>query len=414
MPLGGIRMHQSEVLFPGADFTEIHAVLSRCVGDVAAFKTIKWGRKPHLHSEGGGFRDLCSFDTLDGLISAGLRYPELRAFKDGMPLRFEEYTRGVSKDGVLDPSSRPSGVYDCLSRGATFYFQKVHRLSRPLGRFVSLLELGLGSSVQANAYLTPPNSQGFGFHADTHDVFVVQVEGQKKWAVREPSEENVQPDHRLQSHPGSTPEFEVELYPGDVLYLPRGWVHAAYTGQEHYSLHLAVAVQNKTLGDLLKEMVSQLANDPRFRSNLPIDFIHDARIAQDTVQVLVEELLSWVKGQSVEDVTSRFIASFLSSRVPDLRYQLPAIVQFEDLRDTTKVRARPGTVWILYSTDDVVRVVCGDREVRVPKHFESSVRLLATDSPISVAELDELDDSERRELVVSFVKEGLLDVADGS
>ena len=40
--------------------------------------------------------------------------------------------------------------------------------------------------MQANSYYTPRRSQGFAVHHDTHDVFVLQVAGEKHWRVYDP------------------------------------------------------------------------------------------------------------------------------------------------------------------------------------------------------------------------------------
>lgn len=40
--------------------------------------------------------------------------------------------------------------------------------------------------VGANAYLTPPNSQGFAPHYDDIEAFVLQIEGRKKWKLYKP------------------------------------------------------------------------------------------------------------------------------------------------------------------------------------------------------------------------------------
>ena len=44
----------------------------------------------------------------------------------------------------------------------------------------------LGHPVQINAYITPPQNQGFAPHYDVHDVFVLQVAGRKRWTIHEP------------------------------------------------------------------------------------------------------------------------------------------------------------------------------------------------------------------------------------
>ena len=40
--------------------------------------------------------------------------------------------------------------------------------------------------MQINAYITPPENQGFAAHYDTHDVFVLQVAGSKRWTIHAP------------------------------------------------------------------------------------------------------------------------------------------------------------------------------------------------------------------------------------
>ena len=68
-------------------------------------------------------------------------------------------------------------VTDLFERGATVVLQGLHRYWPPLTRLVAELELALGHPSQANAYLTPPGSQGFAVHCDSHDVFVFQTHG---------------------------------------------------------------------------------------------------------------------------------------------------------------------------------------------------------------------------------------------
>ncbi|MGO7984355.1 JmjC domain-containing protein, partial [Rhizobium johnstonii] len=73
-----------------------------------------------------------------------------------------------------------------FAAGATIVLQGLHRLWPPLIDFTRLLIDDLGHPAQVNAYVTPASSQGFDPHYDTHDVFVLQVSGEKHWRVDEP------------------------------------------------------------------------------------------------------------------------------------------------------------------------------------------------------------------------------------
>lgn len=85
------------------------------------------------------------------------------------------------------------------------------------------LEEELGHPCQANAYLTPPGSQGFALHSDSHDVIVFQTFGAKEREVHDDGGAH-----------------QVMMVPGTSIYLPTGAPHMART-QETASLHVTVA-----------------------------------------------------------------------------------------------------------------------------------------------------------------------------
>ena len=101
-------------------------------------------------------------------------------------------------------------------------------------------------------YLTPPRGQAVAAHADDRDVLVWQAAGSKSWRVygsppiRFPypeeqvgkSEEHPVPETTLQAEP----LLDLTLNEGDVLYIPRGFVHEAFTNEEAASLHITIAL----------------------------------------------------------------------------------------------------------------------------------------------------------------------------
>ena len=91
--------------------------------------------------------------------------------KDGDSLPSGSYTKTTRTGsdaaiGVLDARA----VFSEFGSGATMVFQGMHRYWEPLALFCRQLEQSLGHPVQANAYVTPPGSQGFDAHEDEHDV----------------------------------------------------------------------------------------------------------------------------------------------------------------------------------------------------------------------------------------------------
>jgi hypothetical protein len=98
-------------------------------------------------------------------------------------------------------------------------------------------------------YATPPHAQAVHAHADDRDVFVVQLEGKKTWVVyADPPVPYPNNDEQAGKAFALAEAFEVTaprvvettLRRGDVLYVPRGFVHAATCGEDA-SLHATVA-----------------------------------------------------------------------------------------------------------------------------------------------------------------------------
>ena len=157
---------------------------------------------------------------------------------------------GRSEEGDREPPapSLSASAPSPPSLRATLQVHQPQRWCDASWRLVAALEARLGCLVGANAYLTPAASRGLAPHWDDVEVFVLQVEGAKSWKVWgwEPRAGGPGGERRrrgggegtgapLASSPSGDlderslgePALEVVLRPGDVLYLPRGTVHAA-------------------------------------------------------------------------------------------------------------------------------------------------------------------------------------------
>ncbi|MBC7956728.1 MAG: cupin domain-containing protein [Cytophagales bacterium] len=66
---------------------------------------------------------------------------------------------------------------------------------------------------------------GVGPHVDSYDVFLLQLQGCRRWRVAPPGDDSLQPNVPLKILQHFEPEQEWLLVPGDMLYLPPGWGH---------------------------------------------------------------------------------------------------------------------------------------------------------------------------------------------
>lgn len=150
-------------------------------------------------------------------------------------------------DDVLKCEKAYEEGYTVALRGLEFRYQSIAAIA-------DTLALMFGQpSVGANLYLTPPNSQGLACHFDDHCVFVCQIFGSKQWTV------SSQPSQLLPRLYDSLRGSDIDctkagrseffLREGDVLYIPRGFPHEAYTtpgigdGSPGFSLHLTLSIE---------------------------------------------------------------------------------------------------------------------------------------------------------------------------
>ena len=175
-----------------------------------------------------GFTELLDANAIDELVSQrGLRTPFLRVAKNGTTLADKAFTApGGVGAGIADQVS-DDRLVRLFADGSTLVLQALHRVWPPILEFCQKLAAELGHPVQANAYVTPPQNQGFSAHYDVHDVFVLQIEGEKRWRIHRPvlaSPLRDQPwnDRRadVEKRAEEAPLMETLLKPGDCLYLP--------------------------------------------------------------------------------------------------------------------------------------------------------------------------------------------------
>ena len=383
------------------------SALARCVDPVGAEEFLEsyWERRPLAieRDEEGRFDDLLSEVEVEQIVSSGgLRYPGFRLVKAGEQLRARDYTvdipwRPTSFSGTADVER----VLTEWERGATMVLQGLH-LTRPaVGGFCRSLEATLGHPAQANAYYTPREAQGLPVHHDTHDVFVLQVAGEKRWRVYEPALELPLRNQRYSEDlggPGEAVEDRV-LRPGDTLYLPRGWLHEAVTSQTD-SLHLTIGVNVVTWLEAFKAALEELGDDVRFRRSWS-----SGEAADDLVDALRARL-------GRDAIEQRARERLVRTRRPLREGQMRQLRALEELEVDTELERRPTVIAELVRGDGSVSLVFEGRELTFPEHVHTELEaVFGAQEPFRAEELPgSLDDAGRLVLVRRLVREGFLTI----
>ena len=341
---------------------------------------------------GASVLSLADVDHL--LTETAIRAPAVRVARNGSVLPESAFTRGGSLAGKpLTGLVDPVKLMRLHDEGATIVLQGLQRYWTPVADLVAELELELGHPCQANAYLTPAGAQGFAVHSDSHDVFVLQTHGTKLWEIH-----------------GEGGPGDLLLEPGVAAYLPTGTPHAA-RAQEAVSLHLTIGINQLTWRSLLTREVGRLlAEVPD--AHLPAGYLDDPVRLSEELAGHVTALADAVRRLDAPAVADEQVVRFLSQRPPRMAGALldrEALARDDGLAADTVLRRRTGHPCRVVDDGDTLRLLLGDRVLRVPARIREALGVVAGRAELTPADLP-LDPASALVLSRRLVREGLLEV----
>ena len=368
--------------------------------DVAEFASRYWEKQPlHLQRDAPAFyQGLLTLDDIDSILSASsLHESEVQVVTSGR--------RGRLGDETLE------ALYAQYRQGATITVKFIHRRWAPLAQLCRALSADLTAVVQVNGYLTPAGNQGFATHYDTHDVLIAQVHGSKHWRLYDSPRQLPETNEFWAAPPGGAgrPARELDLRPGDLLYLPRGTLHDA-TSNDAASLHLTIGVHPVTCASVLRQALDEVISaDPRYREALPMGFGSDAELerqGQDRLTELIAGLAGSMCPGPLIDAAARRVRSHSQ---PTLRGHLLDIEAIDSIDLDTPVWGRDGLVWAIREDDGAVSLEFHGKVIRMPARVGAELRFAAATAKFTGRELPgDLDEPGRIVLLSTLVREGFL------
>jgi ribosomal protein L16 Arg81 hydroxylase len=360
-------------------------------------------------------RDMPSIDDLDAIIDhttghdAGSKDYLIRADNYGV----ESYSVERGPDGRPDMSA----IYRAYAKGWTIGVHKLNRRSTPVARLASGVAIDIGQKVNVNMYFTPSEAKGFAAHADSHDVIVLQLEGRKSWRVYAPQYllplEQQETVVKREEHELGAPVMEPTTEPGQILYLPRGFIHEAVR-TEVPSMHLTIGVYPLRWLDLLEASLRVVAErNVLFRRAVPSFAPGDEARAEEVGREFAA-LLQTVQGR---EVATEAMRRCLGARSRELRTSpephFNAIEQARSLQGHTEVARRLGWRTEVIREDKQVRIEFGTRSVIAPVSVAPALDFIAAHDRFRVDDLPEsLSLASKIVLVRRLIHEGLLKIAE--
>jgi ribosomal protein L16 Arg81 hydroxylase len=170
--------------------------------------------------------------------------------------------------------ARPTSdeLRDSLANGWTIFVRHAERYYAPLGELADEFREAFQAPIDIQFFCTPAATEGFGWHYDVEDVFILQTQGSKKYRLRK---NTVNPWPLVETTPDDL-SYEAErslvmeclLKAGDWLYIPPGYWHAAEA--EELSISLSVGIMSPTAIDVLELLRPMLVESLRWRQRLPL------------------------------------------------------------------------------------------------------------------------------------------------
>ena len=372
-----------------------------------------WQREPLVveRSDPGYYAELLLARDIESLVAFHqLRYSQLKLARVG-PDALQHSTH-VSQDRIGDTN----GLYHSYCQGESVVLNFIQNYWEPAARLCSAVENFFHFGAGLNVYVTPKHAQGFPPHFDTHDAFVLQIAGAKRWCLYEawrelPAEgEDNRPIPREML---GVPKLELELRSGDLLYIPRGHVHEART-TDASSVHVTIGVRSYQWSDLLSELLALgTLHDVELRRSLPVGFM-ESDTAQAGMLAALPRLVGLLcDGDRGAQAIGRLRQRLIQRMRPLPDAHLTVLDHLETLGIDSRVTKRVGLMCHIVVNDDGVEVEFPGNRMSGPRSIEPALRFIASSrGPFAVRALPgPLSDQSKLVLVKRAIKEGLLTVA---
>jgi ribosomal protein L16 Arg81 hydroxylase len=360
--------------------------------------------------EASQHHELIAADDANAVLSMAERLPA-------------EAVEVIGKHQTDEAASESSGaVAGWFNQGATIRVRAIQRFCEPLGNLCRNVEEELGFPVRANLYCTPANSRGFNLHFDTHEVFVLQLFGKKRWQIFAPSEtlplESVprlpfeDDSEALRRSRDSAPSNETQLGlpvieavldPGDCLYLPRGFLHQA-DAQDEPSVHLTIGIHVVTWLDLLSVALGQTAaRHDYLRRALPIGLFKDNLSRDKFAAEFSERVQLFAREADFESAVNEIAESFARTR---------NVERDESIETDTALEGNGQLRFYLAADGTMAGLACDQKELWLPAGFAPAMRFVAEQRVFMPRQLPgAITENGKLAFVRHLVKDGFLRLA---
>ncbi len=385
-----------------------------CISPISkADFTNKYWEKQLLHIERNNdsfYESLFSIKDFDTVLEYGKpKGGYLRVVKNQEPLLPTKYE---NHDGSLNLNQ----LYAAYTDGYTLVVNEIHKFWGPINEFVQNIRQTLNHNVKANAYLTPANHKALSPHFDTHDVIVLQISGKKHWNFyddtnfKTPLLNSFQPVFQEGQLSGKK---EVTVKAGDLMYIPRGLPHEAYTTDES-SLHLTIGVYPTQYVDLFSKAIQSLSQkEIDFRKALPIGFLNfneEERVnfINDLTEKFKEKLNEVFESNLLNHSLFLINDEFRNSMPPKSDGHFAELDKIPHITLESKLSKRENMSTKVLQNGNFSRIMFPGNVIKGPAQIASVFQFIAESETFEVQDIPKVNDANKLKLAKRLIRGGLL------
>jgi quercetin dioxygenase-like cupin family protein len=365
------------------------------VGDEDEFFRTYFNKKVLYRPRGisGDPRQILSIADMDDIVhSEGMRSNLLRMLGNGVPAIGDQLTSQLEmrREGkTIEDAVDPGRIYAHFRAGKTLIHGGLN-LTRPnLRALARSMTERFAAKSEAVAFLTPAGQRG-STHSDPTDVYVIQLEGTKRWQIWPTPQVRRPGDDKDSFDSLPEPVLDLSVQPGDVLYIPYSTPHRA-SAEGSVSLHVTVVAGPRTWAQhLLSAVKDILHDDPEFWDTPYLDDTSPEEMAPKIEQLISR--LRMVDAAAALERAQRDGRAFRGVQQAALFQEMAAA---DGIDADTKLLAVESAVTFHEVVDGSAKVTILGNTLAMPQAAAAALRSASTAVPFPAGEFLPGTDSRR-------------------
>lgn len=366
-----------------------------------------WQQLPlHVDRKSPKFYDgLFNMNEIDPLIMMGDSSP--------VYIRHGKAIDQFTHDTKSEDSSSPNvfgEVYRAFASGRSLIINSVERKSPKVNTICQDIADFFGVAVDASVFITPGgSSEGFGIHYDPVDMLILQTRGSKRWHFWKPQFLNPLSRIACQDYDPQMigkPVIDIMLNQGDLLYVPRGWLHQAL-GTDATSVHLSLGIVVCSKGELALEVLhTAMSEDSELRESLPNLFQVDVNDVYNDLFKILNKISN--NPQILNLAIEKLKANILKNISPRMDSHFERIEKIDSISLDTLICKRTALSVIIHSESDEEVLYIPGNKIEANKSLEPIFCFIQNRESFKPRDLPIGSEELRLSITKRFVAEGWL------